>query len=50
MVCDRFFTFADREIAFKKFVKIFRFAHIYGWKEKHNEDDADGQYGNAAPG
>ena len=50
LVCGRFFAFADREISFKKFVRIFRFAHIYGQKEKHKGDDADGQYGNAALG
>ena len=37
-------------IFFKKFVRIFRFAHIYGWKEKHKGDEADGQHGNAALG
>ncbi len=34
----------------KKFVRIFRLAHIYGWKEKHKGDEADGQYRNAALG
>ena len=49
LVCGRFFAFADREISFKKFVRIFRLAHIYGWK-KHKGDEAGGQYGNTALG
>lgn len=32
------------------FVTIFRLVHIYGRKEKHKGDDADGQYRNAAFG
>ena len=51
LVCGRFFAFADRVTFFsKKFVRIFRLAHIYGRKEKHKGDDADGQYRNAAFG